>query len=141
MSLRCAIHMPFKLIRASATPLNLANAASLDLLSNDERVLCSSLRVLPKPYLSIKELYIRENERRKGLLKRRDARKMLKIDVNKSGRIFDFLVSSGMLRLSYDPSASGKSAALATAGTLPNGMASLPAIGEGQLNGHKADES
>jgi len=58
----------------SATPLNLANAASLDLLCNEERSLCSSLRIMPKPYLSIKEMYIRENERRKGLLKRRDAR-------------------------------------------------------------------
>jgi transcriptional adapter 2-alpha len=48
-------------------------------------------------------MYIRENERRRGLLKRRDARKMLKIDVNKSGRIFDFLVSSGMMVLNYDP--------------------------------------
>ena len=28
---------------------------------------------------------------------------MMKIDVNKSGRIFDFLVSSGMLVLQYDP--------------------------------------
>lgn len=27
----------------------------------------------------------------------------MKIDVNKSGRIFDFLVSSGMLILTYDP--------------------------------------
>lgn len=32
---------------------------------------------------------------------------MLKIDVNKSGKIFDFLVSAGILRLSYDPSAKG----------------------------------
>ena len=30
-------------------------------------------------------------------------RRMMKIDVNKSGRIFDFLVSAGMLILSYDP--------------------------------------
>lgn len=30
-------------------------------------------------------------------------RRMLKIDVNKSGRIFDFLVSAGMLVLAYDP--------------------------------------
>lgn len=29
---------------------------------------------------------------------------MMKIDVNKSGRIFDFLVSAGMLVLQYDPS-------------------------------------
>ncbi|KAK8861484.1 hypothetical protein IAR55_002305 [Kwoniella newhampshirensis] len=93
--------------RKPPTPLNLANAASLDLLSSEEQSLCSSLRVLPKPYLTIKEMYIRENERRKGLLKRRDARKMLKIDVNKSGRIFDFLVSSGMLTLAYDPTVKG----------------------------------
>lgn len=57
-----------------AAPLNLANAASLDLLSTDEQSLCSQLRLLPKPYLSIKDLYIRENERRHGGLKRRDAR-------------------------------------------------------------------
>lgn len=31
--------------------------------------------------------------------------KMLKIDVNKSGRIFDFLVQQGYLRLTYDPNA------------------------------------
>ncbi|KAL7419684.1 Transcriptional adapter ada2 [Cryptotrichosporon argae] len=91
--------------RKPATPLNLANSASLDLLSTEEQGLCSTLRLLPKPYLCIKELYIRENERRQGLLRRRDARKMLRIDVNKSGRIFDFLVSSGMLALAYDPAA------------------------------------
>jgi transcriptional adapter 2-alpha len=34
-------------------------------------------------------------------------RKMLKIDVNKSGRIFDYLVSSGIMRLAYDPSVKG----------------------------------
>jgi hypothetical protein len=28
---------------------------------------------------------------------------MMKIDVNKSGRIFDFLVTSGMMVLQYDP--------------------------------------
>jgi transcriptional adapter 2-alpha len=28
---------------------------------------------------------------------------MMKIDVNKAGKIFDFLVSSGILCLSYDP--------------------------------------
>jgi transcriptional adapter 2-alpha len=93
--------------RKPPTPLNLANAASLDLLSTEEQNLCSTLRVLPKPYLMIKETYLRENERRKGLLKRRDARKMMKIDVNKSGRIFDFLVANGILKLMYDPTVKG----------------------------------
>ncbi|WWC60212.1 uncharacterized protein I303_102778 [Kwoniella dejecticola CBS 10117] len=95
--------VPINVGRKPPAPLNLANAASLDLLSVEEQSLCSSLRVLPKPYLTIKELYIRENERRHGLLKRRDARRMLKIDVNKSGKIFDYLVHSGILRLKYDP--------------------------------------
>nr|XP_019012163.1 transcriptional adapter 2-alpha [Kwoniella pini CBS 10737]OCF50944.1 transcriptional adapter 2-alpha [Kwoniella pini CBS 10737] len=95
--------IPMNVGRKPPAPLNLANAASLDLLSVEEQSLCSSLRVLPKPYLTIKELYIRENERRHGLLKRRDARRMLKIDVNKSGKIFDYLVHSGILRLKYDP--------------------------------------
>ena len=85
------------------TPLSLANSPALDLLSMEEQHFCSTLRVLPKPYLVIKEMYIRENERRKGHLKRRDARKMLKIDVNKSGKIFDFLVASGVLMLNYQP--------------------------------------
>lgn len=93
--------------RKPPAPLNLANAASLDLLSSEEQNLCSTLRVLPKPYLMIKETYLRENERRKGLLKRRDARKMMKIDVNKSGRIFDFLVANGILKLMYDPTIKG----------------------------------
>lgn len=93
--------------RKPPTPLNLANAASLDLLTTEEQTLCSALRVLPKPYLLIKETYLRENERRKGLLKRRDARKMMKIDVNKSGRIFDFLVANGILKLMYDPTIKG----------------------------------
>ncbi|ODN97399.1 transcriptional adapter 2-alpha [Cryptococcus wingfieldii CBS 7118] len=89
--------------RKPPAPLNLANSASLDLLSSEEQSLCSTIRVLPKPYLTIKELYIRENERRQGLLRRREARKMLSIDVNKSGKIFDFMVQNGMLLLAYEP--------------------------------------
>ena len=128
--------------RKPPTPLNLANAASLDLLSSEEQSLCSTLRVLPKPYLTIKEMYIRENERRKGLLKRRDARKMMKIDVNKSGRIFDFLVSSGMLILAYDPSAKPvfpppreTSGVFAPTVNLTNGMNGMNGMNGVSMNG------
>ncbi|OXG13046.1 transcriptional adapter 2-alpha [Cryptococcus neoformans Tu259-1] len=109
--------------RKPPQPLNLANSASLDLLSSEEQSLCSTLRVLPKPYLTIKELYIRENERRQGLLRRRDARKMLNIDVNKSGRIFDFLVQSGMLVLAYEPQGKGKASLQAAAAAVAHGAA------------------
>lgn len=119
----------------TAQPLNLANSASLDLLSSEEQSLCSTLRVLPKPYLTIKELYIRENERRQGLLRRRDARKMLNIDVNKSGRIFDFLVQSGMLVLAYEPQGKGKASLQAAAAAVAHGAASGMTTIDGQSQG------
>lgn len=62
-----------KLISVVA-PLNLANSQSLDLLTGEEQALCSQLRVLPKPYLAVKELYLRENALRHGGLRRREAR-------------------------------------------------------------------
>jgi transcriptional adapter 2-alpha len=43
---------------------------------------------------------------------------MLNIDVNKSGKIFDFLVATGALRLAYDPAARPV--------PRPNGLASVP---------------
>jgi transcriptional adapter 2-alpha len=57
-----------------AMPLNLSNAQSVDLLSREEQLLCSKLRVLPRPYLLIKEMFIQENERRNGWLRRGAAR-------------------------------------------------------------------
>lgn len=58
----------------TAAPLSLASAESLHLLSPSEQVLCSTLRILPKPYLMIKETLIREYARRGGQLRRREAR-------------------------------------------------------------------
>lgn len=75
---------------------------------------------------------------------------MMKIDVNKSGRIFDFLVSSGMLVLSYDPAAVAAAAAAAAAsggggggGTKPvdhsviqfRELPDRPSLSEVKLNG------
>jgi len=60
-----------------AAPLNLATAASLHLLSPPEQELCSTLRILPKPYLMIKEMLIREYARRGGNLRRREARALV----------------------------------------------------------------
>jgi hypothetical protein len=64
--------------------------------------------------------------------------KMMKIDVNKSGRIFDFLVSTGMLRLSYDPNA--LIPPQATNGTMTKGSLMSTPLGLSQfsqvLGGH-----
>ncbi|KAI0081988.1 hypothetical protein K474DRAFT_1021973 [Panus rudis PR-1116 ss-1] len=85
--------------RRMPAPLNLANSPSLHLLSPEEQTLCSTLRILPKPYLVVKETLVREYSRRGGKLRRREARDLVKIDVNKTSRIWDFLVQSGALKV------------------------------------------
>ena len=83
----------------TAAPLNLAHSASLHLLSPAEQTLCSQLRIFPKPYLTIKETLVREYVKRGGKLRRREARDLVKIDVNKTSKIWDFLVQCGFLRV------------------------------------------
>ncbi|PPQ66469.1 hypothetical protein CVT24_007043, partial [Panaeolus cyanescens] len=84
-------------------PLNLANSPSLHLLTPKEQLLCTQLRILPKPYLCIKETLVREYARRGGKLRRREARDLVKIDVNKTSRVWDFLVQSGYLKITQEP--------------------------------------
>ncbi|KAG9309291.1 hypothetical protein JVU11DRAFT_10778 [Chiua virens] len=87
----------------SAAPLNLVNSPSLHLLTPAEQALCSQLRILPKPYLVIKETLMREYARRGGKLRRHKARDLVKIDVNKTSRVWDFLVQAGYLKITPDP--------------------------------------
>ncbi|MCJ1485477.1 Transcriptional adapter ada2 [Schaereria dolodes] len=81
-------------------PLKLTheNAMDLHLLTKEEAELCSVLRIMPKPYLVIKEGLIKEAMKTGGGLKRKVAREVCKIDVTKSGRIFDFFVHSGWIQ-------------------------------------------
>ncbi|KAI9142364.1 hypothetical protein BKA69DRAFT_1027557, partial [Paraphysoderma sedebokerense] len=82
--------------RRPANPLDISNAESVHLLTEREQQLCSTLRILPKSYLAIKETLIREYTRL-GTLKRRQARSLIKIDVNKTGKIYDFFLEMGLL--------------------------------------------
>ncbi|KIM45413.1 hypothetical protein M413DRAFT_339857 [Hebeloma cylindrosporum] len=93
-------------VRKPPAPLNLANSPSLHLLTPPEQTLCSQLRILPKPYLVFKETLVREYARRGGKLRRREARDLVKIDVNKTSRVWDFLVQSGYLKITTEPAAS-----------------------------------
>lgn len=68
---------------------------------------------MPKPYLVIKETLVREYARRGGKLRRREARELVKLDVNKVSRVWDFLVQAGYLQLG---SAAMVAAAAAAAG-------------------------
>ncbi|KAA1471851.1 SWIRM-domain-containing protein [Dentipellis sp. KUC8613] len=99
--------------RKAPAPLNLANSPSLHLLTPAEQTLCSTLRILPKPYLVIKETLVREYARRGGKLRRREARDLVKIDVNKTSRVWDFLVQAGYLRINAEPPAQAQAQAQA----------------------------
>ncbi|KAJ3519730.1 hypothetical protein NMY22_g13068 [Coprinellus aureogranulatus] len=110
--------------RKQPAPLNLANSPCLHLLTPAEQALCSGLRIYPKPYLVVKEILVREYARRGGKLRRREARDLVKIDVNKTSRVWDFLVQAGYLKIGSDVAAAGGSQAgdpsrLST--PLPNG--------------------
>jgi transcriptional adapter 2-alpha len=61
-------------LRDSTAPLSLSQADALTLLTVEEQELCSSLKILPRPYLVIKETFVVENARRGGMLKRKDAK-------------------------------------------------------------------
>lgn len=74
-------------------PLDISHAPDVELLSPEEQMLCSQLRILPKPYLAIKETLFRELLRSGGTLKKRTARELVKIDVNKTARIYEFFQS------------------------------------------------
>ncbi|KAJ3905382.1 hypothetical protein F5879DRAFT_743788 [Lentinula edodes] len=108
-------------VRRPPPPLNLANSPSLHLLTQGEQTLCSQLRILPKPYLVIKETLVREYARRGGKLRRREARDLVKVDVNKTSRVWDFLVQAGFLKITpdVDPSTSTPSTSAGATNSSP----------------------
>ncbi|KAG0004515.1 Transcriptional adapter ada2 [Modicella reniformis] len=84
-------------VRKQASPLNIQNAEGIHLLTAPEQALCSTLRIFPKSYMIIKEQLLKEHARLGGL-KRRQARELIKIDVNKTGKIYDFFVEAGWIQ-------------------------------------------
>lgn len=82
-----------KLRKPAVNPLDISHASDVELLSPQEQVLCSQLRIMPKPYLAIKETLFRELLKNNGVLKKKTARELIKIDVNKTARIYEFFQS------------------------------------------------
>ena len=80
---------------ATRAPLDISQATDFELLSNEEKQLCATLRILPKPYLAIKNQLMKEAVKNNGVLKKKDARQSLKIDVNKASKIYEFFVQMG----------------------------------------------
>lgn len=73
-----------------APPLDISRCTDVELLSAAEQLLCSHIRVLPKPYLAIKETLFREVIRNGGTLTKTQATEVLKIDQPKAVHIWKF---------------------------------------------------
>ena len=107
---------------SGTVPLKLTseNATDLHLLTREEAELCSTIRLMPKPYLVIKETVLREAMKNGGALKRKTVRELCKvcrsleanakpvedtciidatkqIDSSKCVKLFDFFVHSGWI--------------------------------------------
>ncbi|GAA5880125.1 hypothetical protein JCM3774_004156 [Rhodotorula dairenensis] len=76
-----------------APPLTLATAQSLQLLSPLEVQLCSTLRILPRPYLFLKEVLLREYVRLKDKMDGTEARRAVLRE--KNGEVFGPLDGAG----------------------------------------------
>lgn len=73
------------------------SASDLQLLTSEEVDLCRVLRIMPKPYLAIKENMIREAMKQGGALKKKTAMELSKIDEKKTKQVFEFFFHSGWI--------------------------------------------
>jgi hypothetical protein len=73
------------------TPLDISQSPGASLLDEPEFELCSLLRLQPLQYFQSRDTLLR-NYRERGFYKKSAAQKMLHIDVNKTGRLYDFFV-------------------------------------------------
>ncbi|XP_066551702.1 transcriptional adapter 2-alpha isoform X1 [Amia ocellicauda] len=82
--------------RRSAPPLNLTGLPGTDKLNDKEKELCQVVRLVPGAYLEYKAALVNEC-RRQGGLRLAQARALIKIDVNKTRKIYDFLIKEGYI--------------------------------------------
>ncbi|XP_025091162.1 transcriptional adapter 2-alpha-like [Pomacea canaliculata] len=82
--------------RRNAPPLDIAGFPGYENLSPSERELCQTVRLVPKAYQEFRTLLINEDHKHGGL-RLAQARTLIKIDVNKTRKLYDFLVQEGVI--------------------------------------------
>ncbi|XP_053130793.1 transcriptional adapter 2-alpha isoform X3 [Hemicordylus capensis] len=80
--------------RRSAPPLNLTGLPGTEKLNEREKELCQVVRLVPGAYLEYKAALLNECGKQGGL-RLAQARALIKIDVNKTRKIYDFLIREG----------------------------------------------
>lgn len=77
--------------------MSVSNLPGFQKLDNDERELCALIKMLPESYLKFKELLVNEYEKSQGL-SLKTARNLIKIDVNKTRKIYNLLIGKNIVR-------------------------------------------
>ena len=77
-------------------PINVSDQAFAQCLEIQEFEVCCFLRISPIQYYQSRDILFR-NYQRQGFYKKSAAQKMLRIDVNKTGRIYDFCIENRWL--------------------------------------------
>jgi len=77
-------------------PLDIVGLPGCEKLNKEERELCSQVRIIPNMFMEIREVLVFECEKSDGI-KLAEARSSVKIDVNKTRRIYDFLLQQGTI--------------------------------------------
>lgn len=83
-------------VKRKSTPLEILGLPGYDKLTDDERELCSTVRLVPMSYIGYKTILTAENSKT-GYLRLADARRLIKIDVNKTRQLYDFLLTAGFI--------------------------------------------
>jgi transcriptional adapter 2-alpha len=84
---------------AGTVPLKFGKEAQADsqLLTAEEKELCITLRIMPKPFLALKEKIMRAALANGGTLKKKTAKEVCGIDPNRSSQLFEYMVHSGSI--------------------------------------------
>merc|ERR1712106_929737 len=82
--------------RRVSIPLNIIGKPGYDNLNDAERKLSSEIRLLPEDYLRFKNIIVDECRKTNGL-RLAQARTLIKIDVNKIRKIYDYLLGEGLV--------------------------------------------
>lgn len=77
-----------------------AGLPGYDRLTDEEKSICSDIRLTPIAFIEYKRLLMNENAN-VGYLRLSDARRLIKIDVNKTREIYNFLIKNGYVNAPF----------------------------------------
>lgn len=83
--------------RHGSTPLDIRVCPGAELLNDDEYVACCLLRIRPALYFHARNTLLHNLHHAIGYFRKSAAQKMLRIDVNKTGKLYEFLVRQGWI--------------------------------------------